>query len=570
MPTNTQTVSYRDTNATATNLYRDHLGGTNENMDRYWGAGVNLFDWGIWDDTNKVMALRDRVTGNNAISVSNVNETVTLAGNVILNSNLYLPASTATSGNIYSGGNQIIAAPGTGNFFAGVGSGNFTLSGNDNVGLGASSLTSLTSGGGNYAGGFSALTALASGNVNTAVGNASLYNDIAGGDNSAFGGSALYLTTGMRNIGIGFQAGYNLTTGNYNIDIGNQGVAGEADIIRLGTPGIQTDTYLSGTIHSASVQISDSGPTLLTATNTSVPGDTSFDLQGQGGLYWDNIIFRTGGGIAWQWRGGTNEMWLADTNGQRAVSVTNVTDSVGLHGNVNMDSNLTVKGVITGNGSGLTNMSASGLTNGTLLNGLLDPSVMTNNDANNRTFAGNLGVVGQVTFSNPVFTRTNTAVFVIADLLPGSGYVSEAFYFGPLIHAWTSTWTSNTWQLLDANSQAVIITTNISDDVVFGGNLWGKSNAVFKGVAAATNGFASGQGATNAVLSLTSTNWNNTNGVDGYIYIAYGFTNGYMLDAQSNAVWTTVSSITNVMLTALPMRSGWTFTNTKATYNFHQ
>jgi len=51
-------------------------------------------------------------------------------------------------------------------------------------------------------------------------------------------------TTGNGNIGIGFRGGWDLTTGHGNIDIGNEGVAGEANTIRLGQD--QTATYIAG------------------------------------------------------------------------------------------------------------------------------------------------------------------------------------------------------------------------------------------------------------------------------------------------------------------------------------
>jgi uncharacterized coiled-coil protein SlyX len=45
---------------------------------------------------------------------------------------------------------------------------------------------------------------------------------------------------------LGFQAGFNLTTGSLNIDIGNTGVAAEANTIRVGTVGSQSNTYIAG------------------------------------------------------------------------------------------------------------------------------------------------------------------------------------------------------------------------------------------------------------------------------------------------------------------------------------
>ena len=45
---------------------------------------------------------------------------------------------------------------------------------------------------------------------------------------------------------MGFLAGSNLTTGDFNIDIGNVGDAGESRVIRIGTQGEQTATYVAG------------------------------------------------------------------------------------------------------------------------------------------------------------------------------------------------------------------------------------------------------------------------------------------------------------------------------------
>ena len=45
---------------------------------------------------------------------------------------------------------------------------------------------------------------------------------------------------------MGYSAGANLTAGDNNIDIGNAGVAGEAGVIRIGTIGTQTATFIAG------------------------------------------------------------------------------------------------------------------------------------------------------------------------------------------------------------------------------------------------------------------------------------------------------------------------------------
>jgi len=70
-------------------------------------------------------------------------------------------------------------------------------------------------------------------------------------------------TTGTNNIAEGFHAGFNLTTGNNNIDIGNTGVAAESGRIRIGTPAIQTATFIAGiygiSVSGSAVVVSSTG-----------------------------------------------------------------------------------------------------------------------------------------------------------------------------------------------------------------------------------------------------------------------------------------------------------------------
>src|SRR5207249_8432058 len=95
--------------------------------------------------------------------------------------------------------------------------------------------------------GYAAMLFNTIGNRNAAVGYWALYNNTTGNNNTVNGYSALVNnTTGNDNIAVGNFAGSNLTTGNNNIDIGNQGVAVEANAIRVGTQGTQTNTYVAG------------------------------------------------------------------------------------------------------------------------------------------------------------------------------------------------------------------------------------------------------------------------------------------------------------------------------------
>jgi hypothetical protein len=128
----------------------------------------------------------------------------------------------------------------------------FNVGGDRNTATGNAALQSNTEGLGNTAVGWHALFLERTGSFSTAVGTSALESDTGAGDNSALGAAALRSnttglnntavgesaltsnTTGFDNIAIGEESGSLLTTGDWNIDIGNQGVAGEANTIRVG------------------------------------------------------------------------------------------------------------------------------------------------------------------------------------------------------------------------------------------------------------------------------------------------------------------------------------------------
>jgi uncharacterized coiled-coil protein SlyX len=115
-----------------------------------------------------------------------------------------------------------------------------------NTADGGAALKHNTTGKDNTASGMEALHNNTTGKHNTASGFEALYNNRTGNLNTANGAFALLLSTGSNNIGLGHKAGLNLTTGDNNIDIGNQGVAAEANTIRIGKQGTQTATFIAG------------------------------------------------------------------------------------------------------------------------------------------------------------------------------------------------------------------------------------------------------------------------------------------------------------------------------------
>ena len=105
-----------------------------------------------------------------------------------------------------------------------------------------------TTGGANTAIGDIALWSNTTGYNNTAVGWSALSSNATGVGNAAFGDTALRYSTGNANTALGSGAGVNATTGSNNVFIANSGAAGDSGVIRVGTPGYQTATYVAGVI----------------------------------------------------------------------------------------------------------------------------------------------------------------------------------------------------------------------------------------------------------------------------------------------------------------------------------
>jgi hypothetical protein len=113
----------------------------------------------------------------------------------------------------------------------------------------ASGVQSLANSKGDYntVSGYAAMINNNSGQQNTATGVFVLHNNRTGNYNVAAGVDALFdNTSGSYNIGVGYKAGYNVITGGNNIEVGNQGTSSDTSLIRIGTQGTQTATYIAG------------------------------------------------------------------------------------------------------------------------------------------------------------------------------------------------------------------------------------------------------------------------------------------------------------------------------------
>jgi trimeric autotransporter adhesin len=119
----------------------------------------------------------------------------------------------------------------------------YNTTGTGNTAIGSASLNANTTG--NYNTAVAALGANTTGNNNTGVGLVALGGNSTGSNNTALGYYAgANITKGNGNIGVGYQGGM-YSDGDNNIDIGNVGGV-ESGVMRIGTNGVQTTTFVAG------------------------------------------------------------------------------------------------------------------------------------------------------------------------------------------------------------------------------------------------------------------------------------------------------------------------------------
>ena len=138
-------------------------------------------------------------------------------------------------------------------------------SGGDNAAFGRRSLYRLEDGNGNLSIGAAAMDQAIDASSNTAIGKEALRDNESGEGNVAIGAQALQFNKGDRNmaigrralygsmggsdnIALGYDAGTENVSGSNNVYIGNRGENGDEGIIRIGTEGVHTKTYLTGEV----------------------------------------------------------------------------------------------------------------------------------------------------------------------------------------------------------------------------------------------------------------------------------------------------------------------------------
>ena len=225
---------------------------------------------------------------------------------------------------------------GADNLFIGSGAGVNNKSGIKNVAIGSAALATNVGGNENTAIGFITLQVNASGINNTACGSGALSFNISGNSNTASGRGALFFNqTGNNNIGLGDSAGANLLLNN-NIAIGNVGLAADSGIIRIGTGGTHTDTYLAGVIHAPG----DIALAAAASHTIAIDNEASNNTSGQpltvaaGNAFNGGSFARPGGNLVLQ--AGSSFGNFAGTNGGNVIinSGGNVNGTTGFAGDI--------------------------------------------------------------------------------------------------------------------------------------------------------------------------------------------------------------------------------------------
>lgn len=140
---------------------------------------------------------------------------------------------------------------GVGNTGMGAGALYYNLTGSDNTAIGVQTLA-LSTGSSNTGVGAAALVNATTGSNNVATGFWALGGTTTGSNNAALGAFALEnAASGSNNIGLGYEAGVNVSGGGNNIEIGNLGISSDASVIRIGTAGTHTQTFIAGIARTA-------------------------------------------------------------------------------------------------------------------------------------------------------------------------------------------------------------------------------------------------------------------------------------------------------------------------------
>jgi hypothetical protein len=220
-------------------------------------GGISVYNQGpatanVIIDMNGFFAAPTDSSNNTAVGSGALADNTTGAQNTAIGTNA-LQSNTTGGANVASGSGALASnTTGSLNTADGIGALRNNTSGGDNTAVGNAAMALNTTGTFNTAVGAAALNNNNSA-YNTAIGYTAMASNTTGAFNTAVGYEALGVnTTGGNNIALGIEAGSSVANSNSNnIEIGNPGVASDGGgsnngVIRIGTVGFQTSTYIAG------------------------------------------------------------------------------------------------------------------------------------------------------------------------------------------------------------------------------------------------------------------------------------------------------------------------------------
>jgi len=257
-------------------------------------------------------------------------------------------------------------ASGLRNVALGYGTLSTITSASDNVAIGRYAMRDKATGDNNVAIGSNSLTA-GNGSSNTAIGAGTL-GISTGSSNTAVGHDALHDISGSSNVAVGYLAGSAMASGNNNVLLGNND----------GTTIDGVDNYIlisdgAGTIR---ILINDSG-TMSLPSNVASTNSTTGTLVVTGGVGVSGSL-NIGGSV-----GVTGALSISDVTPSNSTS----TGSIVTLGGIGAAGNIYASGFF-GDGSNLTNITATGFSGGTVPNATTFSSGVTFNSTS--TFNGNM------------------------------------------------------------------------------------------------------------------------------------------------------------------------------------
>jgi hypothetical protein len=299
------------------------------------------------------------------------------------------------------------------NTIFGKGAGKAGLTGVQNTVFGAFSLTGITTG-----------------NANTGFGYDVFHNVTSGTNNTGFGNSVLgAINTGSYNLGLGNISGSNYTSSeSSNILLLNSGVAGESNVIRIGTQG-------TGTGQQSKCFVAGINGNTLGGTPSAVTIDTSTGQLGVAAFPSSSISItgNTGGaltGNAFTFTGGTTGLTFAGLGTTETLGGTLAI----ANGGTNATSYTQSNGIVTYNGTRLVNYAGPQLSSGGVMTNTTQPAFSAYLNSTQSNIAGD-GTLATIIFDTPRFDNTssyNTSTGIFTAPVAGN------YFFTALIFAYTT------------------------------------------------------------------------------------------------------------------------------------